>query len=302
MRHDHPMKPDTPDACCCGPDVSLRAGTVPPGAADRERGTGRRRGRAPVPFGQRPRAGCRSECRWTPGPGARPAPHPAQGRGRPHPRPRHRRLRAGGCADRGRQDPRSPAERRNFERRRSGDRRHQSHRGAGLHRHASPFLPGPAAEHPHQRPAQSRLQSRHRQYAHTGLCARGCLCRRARHGARHDRHGHHHRRRHVAGLAYTGAQRRLHSCIAGVRHARGLRLLARQRTRHALPAGYRAAATHIFQLAGPVADAGARRRARHQRLHLCTRGRRALRLPRREQQHRTHPARARARRAAAARR
>jgi hypothetical protein len=23
MRHDHPMKPDAPDACCCGPDVSL---------------------------------------------------------------------------------------------------------------------------------------------------------------------------------------------------------------------------------------------------------------------------------------
>src|SRR4029077_20129559 len=22
MRHDHPMKPATPDACCCGPDVS----------------------------------------------------------------------------------------------------------------------------------------------------------------------------------------------------------------------------------------------------------------------------------------
>ena len=173
IRHDHPMKPATPDACCCRRRTYRPRRHRPPGAADRERGTRSRRSRAPVPLGQRPCTGCRTmpiDC-W---PGCEvPAPHPAQGRrGGRHLQPRHRRLRAGGCADRGRQNPRHPAQRRTFERRRSGDRRHQSHRGAGLHRHASPFLPGSAAEHPHQRPAQSRLQSRHRQYAHTGLCAR----------------------------------------------------------------------------------------------------------------------------------
>ena len=67
-----------------------------------------------------------------------------------------------------------------------------------------------------------------------------------------------------------------------------------------IPAGHRAAAADLFQLAGPAADAGAGRRPRRQGLRLCARGRRAHRLARREQQHRAHAARARARRAAAA--
>ena len=246
MRHDHPMKPATPDACCCGPDVSPTP--APSRRALLTASAGLAAGAAALPF--------LSDSARAQAAGANADGLLARVQGQ------RRILLKGGVVltlDRGIGDfaqadvliedgkiRERPAERRNLERRRSGDRRHQPHRGAGLHRHASPFLPGPVAKHPHQRPAQSRLQSRHRQYAHAGLCARGCLCRRARHGARHDRHGHHHRRRHVAGLAYAGAQRRLHSCVAGVRHARGLRLLARQRTRHALPAGYRAAAdAHI---------------------------------------------------------
>src|SRR4051812_14994906 len=92
------------------------------------------------------------------------------------------------------------------------------------------------------------------------------------------------------------------ACIRALQESgmRAVCLLARQWTRYALPARHHEAAADIFQLAGPVAHARAGRTVGCQGLRLCARGRRALRLPWREQQHRAHAARTRARRAAAA--
>ena len=96
-----------------------------------------------------------------------------------------------------------------------------------------------------------------------GLSACRRLCRRADHRARHDRHGHHHRRRYLAGVPHARAQRRRH--CARCRNpacASSMPIRAAPARRAQYPAGYRPAAANLLQLAGPAAHARAWRRSR----------------------------------------
>ena len=115
-------------------------------------------------------------------------------------RPAGRRLRAGGRADRGRQDPRGPARtsrcratQPRWSTPRTGSSSPASSTPTAIPIRASCAASSPAAllNPDYNRDIQSN--------ADAGLSGRGRLCRDAGDGARHDRHGHDRDRRHLAG-------------------------------------------------------------------------------------------------------
>ena len=187
-----------------------------------------------------------------------------------------RRLRAGGPADRGRQDPRGAARTSRCRATLAVIDAAQPHRHSRLRRYPQPLLPGPAARHPAERHRRSRLQSRHPEQHDAALRAGRCLCRHAVDGARPDRHGHDHHGRPLAGQPHARAHRRPASgrCRKPA-CARFSAIRAALGPARAVSAGYRAAAADLFQLNGPTADARARRRARSEDLRIRPRGRRA---------------------------
>ncbi len=203
--------------------------------------------------------GCTGAERCRPCPCTAEQAYPAQRRHHPFGRSEGRRFRIRRRADRGRQDPRNPS--RHCRNRCSGCRCHEPHPHPRLCRHPQPFLSGPAALEPRQRPGRSRLQPRRPEQAHACLYARRRLCRRADHRARLHRDGHDRDHRSLADQPHARAPRRRHPRAAGVRHPRGLRLFARGRAEAAMAAGYRPHSEDLFQLEGPAADAGAGDRA-----------------------------------------
>ena len=110
-----------------------------------------------------------------------------------------------------------------------------------------------------------------------------CLCRRADHGARLHRHGHDRDRRPLADQPHARAQRRLHRARlqdAGIRAVYGYSRGAGAAMQW--PQDIARLAEDLFQLEGPVADAGARREPRREGGGRRARGQRARRhaLPR----------------------